>query len=253
MQLTITIQLGDRPLTLPKDHHHIMYSVFVELARDKYDLHEYGFRYGKRKYPLFTFGPIVGNSRKQTKNGKSMVTFTSEISIEFRAWDSDLVETIKEKAISEGVRFKNTIYQDVTCVVKDEAITSDYVIIEMISPICVYKTYEVDEGGKKHNKISYLKPFKPYIEEFENEVVQNFRRKYNAATGREPDSNIVFETVKVDRRTDKVDTYYKNRAGMMCAYGGIYRLKGAPEYLTLLYNSGLGAKNSNGFGMFKVL
>jgi len=34
---------------------------------------------------------------------------------------------------------------------------------------------------------------------------------------------------------------------------GIYKLKGGPELIHLVYDAGLGAKNPQGFGMFEIV
>ena len=256
MKLTITIHLDNRPLTLPVAHHHILYSIFKDLAGDKLDIHDEGYHYGKRNYKLFTFGPIVGNKRHYDEISKK-ISFYSEITIEFRAWNPEVVRAVKENIESKGIRFGENIYTDISCETMEGKISADSIVIDMLSPICVYKTYESIIGGKKKR----TKYFVPDTEEFKSAIVDNFRRKYSAATGQEPIADICFETVKFNRKTDKEVTFYMKTNketgetvnNVIEAYNGIYRLKGMPEYLTFLYDTGLGAKNSAGFGMFRVL
>ena len=75
---------------------------------------------------------------------------------------------------------------------------------------------------------------------------ENFRRKYCAAFGREPDTDIQIGRVA---RPRKYVTQYR-REIYITAWYGEFSLRGAPEALDFLYQTGLGSRNSQGFGMF---
>ena len=63
-------------------------------------------------------------------------------------------------------------------------------------------------------------------------------------------NDISFDVIDV-RTKDKYLTKYKGY--IIEGYKGIYRLQGGKEELNFLYNCGIGAKNSQGFGMFEVI
>ena len=75
---------------------------------------------------------------------------------------------------------------------------------------------------------------------------ENFRRKYCAAYGIEPDTDI---TVGDIARPRKYVTQYR-RGIYITAWHGEFDLRGTPEALDFLYQTGLGSRNSQGFGMF---
>jgi CRISPR-associated endoribonuclease Cas6 len=86
----------------------------------------------------------------------------------------------------------------------------------------------------------------------------NFTRKYHAFTGHQPESTISILARAVGIQ-DKYVTRYKKVpvAGgkdiYIIGWRGEYELRGYPEYLDFLYYCGLGARNSDGFGMFEML
>lgn len=81
-------------------------------------------------------------------------------------------------------------------------------------------------------------------------VNDNFYRKYQAYYGVVPCSSISME-LHGDGIPKKMVTRYKN--SYITAWYGTYCLKGERKYLDFLYQTGLGAKNSQGFGMFELL
>lgn len=109
----------------------------------------------------------------------------------------------------------------------------------MLSSLTVYCT----ENGKS-------KFYTPLDKEFSEQINQNFQRKYAAFTGNMPTSDIRILPLHVSGS----DKYVTNFKGIhITAWRGEYQLFGNLEYLQFLYYCGLGAKNSNGFGMFEVL
>ena len=51
--------------------------------------------------------------------------------------------------------------------------------------------------------------------------------------------------------TRKIDTRYKG--SYINAWYGTFQLKGKRKYLDFLYQTGVGSKNSQGFGMFEII
>lgn len=233
MQLSINIRLNGK-CVLPLGYHHIQQSAIYSLIGG--ELHDNGYQYDKREYKLFTFGPIEG---RYTIQGK-YITFYDEIIFEVRCFDDDIGLTIIKNITSNGIRLLNNIYKDVEVKIHNREITTNELRITMKSPICVYKTDD-------ERKTIY---FNPNEEEFFESVRDNFVRKYYAVAGEYPISTIDFGLIKFSQR-DRYLTKYKGF--YIEGWKGVYELSGNTEYLNFLYNTGLGAKNSQGFGMFEVM
>ena len=100
LQIKINIPLTE-PLSLPIAYHHIQQSFLYRLM-DKdgvSPLHDGGFNFAKRKYKLFTFGPLEG--RYTVKDGR--IFFSDIVDMEFRCVDDSvgncIFDNIKKKKI----------------------------------------------------------------------------------------------------------------------------------------------------------
>lgn len=237
MQIKIHIH-SDKELTLPLGHHHIQQAVVYSLLSDgdgNAALHDTGYSYGQRQYKLFTFGPLYG--KHTIRDGR--ITYQEDFSFETRFLNSENTDNILKNIKEKGVRFGDHVYHDVEAEVEDTIIQDERIVVKMLSPICVYTT----NPETKHTSF-----ITPYQDAFSDAIIQNFARKYTAAFGKLPPQGMLFNPCKVG---NKYLTRYKSL--IIEAYWGIYLIAGDPFSLTFLYNTGVGAKNSQGFGMFEVI
>ena len=131
-------------------------------------------------------------------------------------------------------------------VMNRQIIFRDYVEWEIRSPDIYMMRLLESAFRNKETKKTYF--YSPEEAAFPEQVNDNFVRKYTACYGIPPDSGIEIETVKV-RRRDKYVTKYKEF--YLSGWLGEYRLTGERKYLDFLYQTGLGSRNAQGFGMFE--
>ena len=114
-------------------------------------------------------------------------------------------------------------------------------IIYLLSPITVYNTID--------NKTYF---YSPNENKFYELIKQNLLKKYKAYYKDYNVDNFDFdiELLKFDNKRDKKVIVYKNNC--IISYEGIYKISGDKEILKFAWNTGLGSKNSQGFGMFEV-
>ena len=236
MQLHLTLT-PPSPITLPLGYHHILQAIVYKLigSRDN-NLHDQGASYGERSYKLFTFGELCGHY--SIKNGR--ITFDSSISWEIRSLDEGIIDSIAEN-LDEGISFGPVHVSDISYEVFDNHVEDYDIVIRMVSPICVRKTDEITGSEVYYN---------PDDIDFYRMVEDNFIRKYASCFGEYPQEKIVLSGLKTCPK-DRVITKFKG--SYIEAYGGVYRLVGRPEYLDFLYQTGLGSRNSQGFGMFEII
>lgn len=233
MQLRITIK-NFNEITLPISYHHIQQSAIYALIKGT--LHDEGMLYDKRDYKMFTFSEFTGKYLIKNKR----ITFYDKISFEFRCFDNEIGETFINNIKEYGFRLGDISYHNIELDRSDLSVSTNQIRIKMLAPICVYET-----GADKHTRY-----FNPGDDRFAELVNENFVRKYTAAYGQTPHSGIC---LKLERCTDKDKCLTKYKNYYIEAWRGVYSLNGNPDYLTFLYNVGLGAKNSQGFGMFGVI
>lgn len=240
MQLFISHKL-DAPLVLPLGYHHILQSVLYRTLEENpvYSkfLHDSGYDKGGRSFKLFTFGLLQG---RYTIRGKSII-FTERVSFEVRSVEPVMLQLLKEGFEKNGITYGKQTYHGVVLRLADKEPEEEELTIKMKSPICVYST------DKETGKTVY---YSPEDEEFGQYINENFRRKYQAHTGVFPDGEIIIRKVHVTPK-DKYVTRYKGF--YINGWSGTYVLQGKRRYLDFLYQTGLGSKNAQGFGMFDVL
>lgn len=239
MQIQITIK-NEKPCRLPISYHHIQQSAIYHLLRDTPlagNLHDKGVNYGKRTYKLFTFGPLVGKYEIVEKH----IIFKEKICWEIRSDDRQMIMALYEKIQQEGLVLGENILSNVVSQIQDDRIEENSIYIKMISPICVYSTHP-------DTKKTYF--YSPREKEFARAVQDNFQRKYAAGYMEKPEYEVNIEPVRVTPK-DKYLTKYKGF--YINGWKGIYKLSGQRKYLDFLYQTGIGAKNSQGFGMFEVI
>lgn len=241
MQLFITLR-GETPLDLPLAHHHqIQGMLYALLAADPVYgefLHDEG--YGGNGGPkLFTFGPLAGDYTVAAKR----IRFAGSVCLEVRSYSARFIQALLT-SIRPGTALTLGSNRPLVerVVLADERVYDSCIKIAMVSPITVYET--VVENG-------FTRYFNPSEDAFFHAVQENFTHKYHAAFGTLPDTPITLTPLRVDSVRDKYVTRYKDT--VIEAWRGQYRLSGTAKALDFLYHVGLGAKNAQGFGMFKVL
>lgn len=222
-------------LDLPLNYNHILQSIIYKNLNTAYFnssyIHQNGFRSGNRNYKLFTFSPIKG---KYEIKGQHIV-FKDQVSFEVRSPEPLLIRILEENLKSNGINYIGQCYETVETMLNDKSVESEETFISMISPIVLYST---DLNTKKTHFYS------PHEKTFQYYTVENFRRKYNACYGIYPSPDIYIEPISVLHKVSNYQNFYIN------GWLGEYHISGPRKYLDFLYQTGLGSKNSQGFGMF---
>lgn len=241
MQLFIKIRLQE-PLVLPLSYHHIVQAAIYELvsfgdAEMGRLLHDEGASYEKRKYKLFCFSSLHGRSRVRNKR----IAFTDYMYFEVRSVNEDFIRVLDQSIREHGIRFGEVRYPVEYTKVRQRRINQSRIRVRMISPVTLRVTNR--ESGESR----YVAPWEEGFSEF---IDANFQRKYESCYGISPAENVDIEWVAIDRKKDEYVTRYKGH--YVCGWRGTYELTGSPEVLTFLYDTGIGSRNSQGFGMIEL-
>ncbi len=237
MQLKISHKLSSE-LTLPIGYHHVLQSIIYNNMRgqDNYSnfIHNEGYTYQERQFRMFTFSLLEG--KYNISDGK--ISFRDEVSFEVRSPDHKLIRIIKDNIENRGIQYPDRIIKETNLSLLDYQIDKNHILIKMGSPLSVYST---DESTKQTHF------YTPEDSQFASMVNDNFKRKYSAYTGIMPSSDVIIKPVKVSPK-DKYVTKYKGF--YLSGWKGQYELTGEKKYLDFLYQTGIGAKNAQGFGLF---
>lgn len=238
-QLYVT--LSAQELSLPMAHRHLQQAMIYHGLRTQDSacaayLHDEGARADERRFKLFTFGPIQGNYR--VKDGR--IFFYGEIRFEIRSADPRLLSTLAAAwRPGSRVRLGTKELTVVGCQWGHTPITHTSIRVKTLSPVVAYITRE---DGKT---VFYS----PEDEAFLGLLHTNAARKWRGFTGGEQVP--AFRCVPVPGRPIKKQvTKFKNTR--INAWFGEFELSGETRMLEFLFHTGLGAKNSQGFGMFTI-
>lgn len=238
MQIFITLE-NNGVIDLPVNYnYYIQSAIFALLAsRDaSYAemLHDEAYG-GNSKYKLFTFGCLSGKSSYHNKR----LYFDGNICFEIRSISDEFIQILKEAILETGElrlgKFSLGVEKLEIC---DYIINRPDIKIRTITPI-------IAKDKTADRKTIYYSPKEVY---FIRRVREDFESKYIACCGDLPESSIDILPLTEGK---KVVTRYKGT--WITAYNGIFQLCGEPRYLQFLYDVGLGAKTSQGFGMFDVI
>ena len=233
-------------ISLPLHHNTILQAMLYRSLPPEISkfLHDIGFFYEKRRFKLFTFSKIFSPRYRITSNkeGKKFVNYKTPIELYVSSALKDITTLWGEKFLkSHEVKLgKNSMYLDAIEVLTTPDFKEE-MLIKTLSPITAYRTFE---NGKKFYR--YYSPEEP---EFNELLKENLRKKYKLLTN-EDIEDFPFE-IQPEKNIKKVLLKYKDFP--IEAYEGIFRIKTDPEKFKFVYDAGLGAKNSQGFGMIEVI
>jgi len=222
----------------PLNYNYQLQSAIYNLLKNNYEfskyLHDIGFGQAENGFKLFTFSGLKGHYRLANKK----IFFDGDIFLEIRSISKQFCEVLENSLLENGsIKLFNKVFKLKMIEITDLYIKNNQINILTISPIVAKLS---DLNGKS---IYYS----PDCLEFYKIINSNFINKYNSFYGEFPKSEIsIFPTNQVK----KIVTKYKGI--WITAYHGNFTLSGNNENLNFVYNTGLGCKNSQGFGMFDL-
>ena len=234
MQIKITINPREK-FSIPLSYNYQIQSMIYDLLENEPDyasfLHNKGFGYGFR---LFTFGQLRGEYVVSDKH----MTVLGKITLEIRSSSTEFCNILKSTLIKrEKVKLFDRVL-DINMIECDcrriEKCTAE---IYTLSPITA--RFNNENGSTIY--------YDPEQFEFTDIICRNLINKYESFTGMK-DNNFDFKYIGGKK---KVVTQYKNI--WVTAYHLKAKLNGKPELLDFAYQTGLGSRSAQGFGMFETV
>jgi len=210
-------------------------------------LHDRGFIADGKRFRLFTFSSLRGKTLDRTSFGLLM---QSPIELLCSSPVPEFVRAVAEGALQVGILKVGDVKLPVKQVeTLPDPDFSSRMIFRPLSPVTV-STGRVDPDGKM--RATYLAPDDPA---FYEHLSANLVRKYEALNKKSPeDVDVKFKLapnlIPENRRLSKlVDIKGIKVRGWLVPI----EAEGNPELLRLAYETGLGEKNSAGFGMLEAV
>ena len=245
MKIKITIEpLKDKKILLPLHYNYLLQGfIYKNLQRQIAEkVHNEGFIYEKRSFRLFTFSRLFG----KFENAGDKLIFKNSCVLYIASPVTKILESFATSLAKKGhIKIGNNNLQVTSIEVLFSRKYESPVYVKTLSPITVYSTLLTKEGKKK----TYY--YTPFEEEFSKQIRDNLIKKYAVLCGKDGTSNLDFYIipVKVSKKNEHI-IFYKDT--VVKAWSGIYKIGGANELLEIAFDCGIGAKNSQGFGMIEV-
>ena len=237
--MQITIQLLGNGIRLPiAANESIQGLIYNALRNDpyySYRIHNEGLHFQGRKYKLFTFGDAEG--KYSVHDG--IIEYLNGLLITVRSVDPYFIQLIFSYFTHRNeVRLGNNTVTVGKVNLLDDRVFDSRITVKTKSPVTAYVTEE--DGHTTY--------FSPDDERFYDSIITNARRKWASAYGNEEGFDL--KVHGTDTRYIKRATRFKST--YITAWHGCFVLEGPPRVLDFLYRTGIGSKNSQGFGMFDI-
>ncbi|MBO6046323.1 MAG: CRISPR-associated endoribonuclease Cas6 [Erysipelotrichaceae bacterium] len=233
--MRLEIKLACKELTLPIAYKHILQAVIYNMLDQEAQssfYHDEGYHVDEKVYKMFVFSDLLGEYEVKNKH----IIFNNDIKFYIDSMDAPFIQSIyqflqnnaylyiaKQRVKIEGISiFKTPVFKGV------QSIT-----IQTLSPVVAYKS-----------KDKYVTYYKPGDSEFEELIRDNIKHKCQAY--RYPTSQISFDIEEIvfakKRLVHFKDNFYE-------AYHCQLKVRLNYDAFKVIYETGLSAKGSSGFGM----
>ena len=243
MKLKISL-ISNEHIVLPKEFNiyiqALIYNLLDKLPADW--LHTKGFKVEKRQFKLFTFSSFLEKAHYSPKN--ATFTFPNIVSFYITSPATWILEqfakniVVNEK-INIGKKPLNVLSLEVF---KNELITDQKIRVNALTPIEVHSTLIKGDGKKK----TYY--YSPSESEYNELINNNLRKKWMAFHNQECPYNINISPVNIKYCQERIRSF---KGIVIKGWTGHFYLEGPPEFLQFAFMTGLGSRNSMGFGFIE--
>ena len=235
MQIVLNFDL-DTPLEIPLNYNYqLQNAVYAKLKEIGVSDFWRGSGLGdSESFKFFVFGPLLGNYRIADKK----IIFTDSVSLEIRSPFFDFCDDLQRGfELNPSIRiFDRTLFVS-GAALTNRHINEESAEFKTVSPIVVCTK---SESGR----MNFLSPDSA---EFIDGIHENFYKNYLAAYCTQP-PELKITLLEKDK---KVVTQYKDI--WLTGYNCTLKVSAPSEALEFIYNCGLGERNSQGFGLVKII
>lgn len=228
----------DYELTIPLTYNYLVQSmIYHNIDSDLAAfLHEKGFESGSRRFKLFSFSRLSGKFNIDTPRG--MISFQGDVRLVISSSLNRFCQSIANGLLNKEyiIIGKNRVKAD-RIEIQQYIASEEKLTIKTLSPVVAYSTFLRPDNRK------YTCYFQPGEPDYDNLISSNLCKKYQALYGRELEGKVKVKAL------GPVKLHVINyKEGVIKGYSGKFQLTGPRELLQTALDTGLGSKNSQGFG-----
>lgn len=246
MRISVILE-SEREINLPIQYNHILQGfLYKNLSDQDYRefLHHIGYREGNKVFRLFTYSRLQGKFKLNPK--AEQISFQPPVELIISSSVEQFITDLAETLIKSDYRLLGNNRVEVKSINVHKSIQfGPEAKIKMLSPVVAYTTLHNDD-------LKYTYYLSPWRKQFIDIVKYNLLTKHEVIHGYLPDNQelSIIPNGNQEKKFEKILNY---KGTVIKGYAGIYWLKGSPELIRVAYDTGLGSKNSQGFGCWEVV
>lgn len=239
--------LAKNPLSLPLHHAADLQGLIYHSISDSKmasQLHDQGLRrVGSKPIKLFTFSRLMG--RYQIDLDKKTITFLpGTIRWAVSSAIDELVYNLGLSFLKAQTISIHGVTLEVGAVRTERfAGTTTQAQVRLLSPVTVYRTVNRPSGR-------FTEYYRPGTSEFSELILQNIFLKAQALGEEIPKDEATFELIPVAEETLRERIVFVKSTPVHAWEGDFIVKSGSMKLMEIAWDTGLGGKNSSGFGLF---
>ena len=245
MRMKISV-LSNKKIVLPFGYlssiQGLIYNMIDKISSEW--LHEQGFKYEKRSFKMFVFSEIIekGNVNQKTKE----LVFHESISFYFATPVSWIIEQLAKNLIlkEEFYLGKNRIKLHSVEILKPVEILKNKIKVKALSPAEAHSTLLKGDGSKK----TYY--YSPAEKEFSKLINLNLKKKWEAFYNEKCSYNVNVYPVNIKKCRE---IYVTEKETIIKGWKCHFFIEGDIPLIKFALDTGLGSRNSLGFGMIDIV
>jgi len=242
--ILVPVDGGDK-VEVPVHYNKALQGLIYSQLRDRIPtIHHNGWESKGRAFRMFVYSRLLGQIEKIRQQH---IHFLAPIRFSVASPSTELIEALADGFLkAPNLRLVDKVLDlEKLSVYKTPDLSGGHILCRALSPVTVYSTVTTAEGRKK----TYY--YHPAEAEFKTQVENNLRKKAEAlGILGSTEKAIRLECVRTQARDQKVVFYDRT---VIKGWMGTFELSGDPTMLALALDAGIGAKNSQGFGMLQVI
>jgi len=238
MRLKLVLGRREEAFVVPLHYNHMLQSLIyrhidAELGRA---LHEQGVATEHGRFRFFTFSRLLGRFERQ----ETYLLYRGEATLYIASPSATLMESLALRLSVQGelpLGAQRVRLRRIELLPPPEL--GDTLTVRALAPITLRAKQRMPQPA-----IRYLTPFEP---RFSERIINNLRAKLRAWHGQEFESGDASCTpLQVDLQRDQRIVNFKGT--WIVGWTGVYQIRAPREYLQMALATGIGERNSAGFG-----
>ena len=243
MHITLYLKAIDKDfIRVPRANLHLFQSLIYNVLPSEQAafLHDEDYVVKGKHLKLFAMSwPI---SEKSPEFEERAIKFSSPVKIVISTPNLEVTGGITSNILSrERLRIGNNAVICSRVEAEQQTVTKNFMTVKTLSPVTCYS--KTERNGKP-----YAQYYDPDSQEFEDLIYKNLLLKFQALTPEKTPPTEKVKVIPIGDLYERLSRFSEKAPFPIIGWYGNFRLEGPKELLQIALDTGIGAKNSGGWG-----